>query len=211
MPMIYTVVGTDTNKREKAYESFAKLGNVSAHIYSEQIAGLEALISSSSLFGDKIIANLIQTMDVASARDEVVRLLPDMKDSTNIFIIDEPFADANRFKRLEKYSEKIFDARGEKEQDSDVFTLCNLFGRRDKKGVWLEWMKVRDTDKAEAFHGALWWKIKTIWEDTLAGKPTKFSKDECEVFASRILKANLEAHRGGKDLREELEAIMLSV
>lgn len=209
--MIYTVVGTNAIKREKAYESFAKLGNVSAHIYGEQIATLEALISSATLFGDKIIANLIQTMDVASSRDEVARLLPDMEESKNIFIIDEPFADANRFKRLEKYSEKIIDARDEKEKDVDVFTFCNLFARRDKKGVWLEWIRIRDLDSAEAIHGALWWKMKTIWEDVLNGRPAKFNKDECEVFSSRILKANIEAHRGEKDLRTEIESIILSI
>lgn len=209
--MLYSIVGTEINKREKAYEELLKVGKISAHIYSEQVATLEALIQASSLFGDKIVANLIQVMDVASSRDELIRLFPDMKDSSNIFIIDEPFADANRFKRLEKYSEKIFDARGPKEKDADVFTLCNLFERRDKRGAWVEWMKVRDTDSPEAFQGALWWKMKTIWEDTLNGRPTKFTKDECEIFASKILRSSIEAHRGEGDLGMKLEEIILSI
>ncbi|MFA6608634.1 MAG: hypothetical protein WCT07_01885 [Candidatus Paceibacterota bacterium] len=209
--MIYAIVGTDINKREKAYEALKKVGGISAHVYSEQIATLEALVEATSLFGEKIVVNLIQVMDVASSRDELIRLLPDMKDSQNIFIIDEPFADANRFKRLEKYSEKIFDAREGKEKDADVFTLCNLFAKRDKKGAWIEWVKVKDTDSPEAFQGALWWKMKTIWEDTLNGKPSKFSKHECEVFASRILRSSIEAHRGGKKLDVALEEIILSL
>lgn len=209
--MIYAIVGTNIKKREKASEYFAKLGDPSANIYSEQIATLEALLSSSSLFGDKVLVNLIQTMDLAPSRDEVVRLLPDMKESTNIFIIDEPFADANRFKRLEKYAEKIFDAREEKEGDVDVFTLCNLFAKRDKKGVWIEWMRIRDLDSAEAIHGALWWKMKMIWEDTINGRPTKFTKEECELLAGRLVRASILAHRGEGNLRVELESVILSI
>ncbi len=209
--MIYAVVGTDIKKREKASESLGKLGEPVANIYSEQIASLEALVSSSSLFGDKVLVNLIQTMDLASSRDEVIRLLPDIKESKNIFIVDEPFADANRVKRLEKYAEKIFDAREEKEGDVDVFTLCNLFAKRDKKGVWIEWMRVRGLDSAEAIHGALWWKVRTIWEDNLNGRPTKFTKEECELFAGRLVRANILAHRGGRDLKVELESIILSI
>ena len=53
--MIYSIVGTDKNKREKAYESITKVGHISAHVYSEQIATLEALIQATSLFGDKVV------------------------------------------------------------------------------------------------------------------------------------------------------------
>jgi hypothetical protein len=209
--MIYAIVGTDTNKREKAYESLTKVGVVSSHIYSEQIATLEPLIEASSLFGEKIVANLIQVMDVASSRDEVIRLLPAMKESSNIFIIDEPFADANRVKRLEKYAEKVFDAREEKKKDVDVFTLCNLFAKRDKKGAWIEWMRIRDLDSPEAIHGALWWKFTTIWQDTRAGRPTKFTLEDCENIGGKLMRASIEAHRGEKDLKVVLEEVILGL
>ena len=209
--MIYSIVGTDTVKREKAYEGLKKIGNISAHIYSEQIGGLEALIEASNLFGDKIIVNLIQVMDVAFSRDEIIRLLPKMKDSKNVFVIDEPFADANRVKRLEKYSEKIFDAREEKIKDIDVFTLCNLFAKRDKKGLWIEWMNVKDKESGEAIHGALWWKFSTLWQDVRSGKPSKFTLQECEEIGGRLVRSSILAHRGEKDLKVELEAILLSI
>lgn len=198
-------------QREKAAEVLLKFGDPSAQIYSEQIVALQPLISGSSLFGGKIIVNLIQTLDVASSRDIVFDLLPQMKDSETIFIIDEPFADANRTKKLEKYSEKVFDAREEKAEGVDVFRLCTLFAKRDKKEVWLEWMRIRDLESPEAISGLLWWKMKTIWEDVLNGRPAKFSKEECEVFAGKIVRASMDAHRGEKDLKVELESIMLSV
>lgn len=209
--MIYSIVGTNREVREKAYEEFSKLGAVTAHIYSEQVATLEPLISASSLFGEKIIANLIQVMDVASSRDILIELMSKMKESENIFIIDEPFADANRIKRLEKFSKKLFNAKEDKIKDVDVFTLCSLFAKRDKKSAWLEWMKIKDLESGEAIHGALWWKFTTIWSDTRAGKPTKFTLKECEDFGGKLLRSSILSHRGEKDLKVELESIILSL
>lgn len=209
--MIYSIVGTDTAKREKAYEELTKVGVVTAHIYSEQIATLEALVEASSLFGEKVIVNLIQVMDIAVSRDELIRLLPQMEESANIFIIDEPFADQNRVKRLTKYSKKVFDALEEKVKDMDVFNLCNLVVRRDKKGAWLKFVEIREKESPEAIQGALWWKWGQMWGDVRAGRPAKFTLKECEDIGGRLLKSSILAHRGEKDLGVELEAIILSL
>jgi hypothetical protein len=209
--MIYAIVGTDTTKREKAYEILAREGVVSTHIYSEQVATLEPLVSASSLFGDKVIVNLIQVMELASARDEVVRLLPDMKESLNIFIIDEPFADTNRVKSLTKYSEKVFDGREEKEEEVNAFTLATLFAKRDKKNAWIEWMRIRELTSPESISGILWWKFQIVWGDVRSGKPSKFSLAECEEIGGRLMKSSIKAHRGEGDLKVELEKIILSL
>lgn len=209
--MIYSLVGTDTKIREQALTAFETLGAPSAHIYSEQISAIEPLIEATSLFGDPIIAHLVQTLEKADTRERVYDLLPAMKDSQTTFIIDEPFADANRAKKLEKFSVKLYDAREEKEGSASPFTLVNAFARRDKKSVWVEWMKLRNELEPEAVQGALWWKFQTMWSDVVSGKPSKFSKEECEVFGKRILESSILAHRGEKDLKVELESILLSV
>lgn len=209
--MIYSIVGTDIKVREKAYKELDKCGNISAHIYSEQIAGLLAFVDAQSLFGEKSVVNVIQVMDVASSRDELVRLLPIMKDSQTVFIIDEPFADANRVTKLAKFSEKVYDAREVKKKDVDVFTLTNLFAKRDKKALWIEWMRVRNLDSAEALQGVLWWKFVMIWSDVKNGKPSKFSLSECEDIGGKLVRAPILAHRGEADLKEEIEEIILSV
>lgn len=209
--MIYTIVGTDVVKREKAYSQLEKLGAISTHLYTEHIGSLESYIEIQSLFGEKSIVNVLQVMDVASSREELVRLLPDMKDSQTIFIIDEPFADANRVTKLTKFSETVFDAREPKKADVDVFTLTNLFAKRDKKALWVEWMRVRDLDSPEAVHGALWWKFGTVWNDVRNGKPSKFTLNECEDIGGRLVRAPILAHRGEADLKSELEKIILSI
>lgn len=209
--MIYALVGTDTRAREKELENYRKLGNISAYIYSEHIASLEGYVDASSLFGEKVIVYLNQIMDLAAGKEELQRLLPRMKESSNIFIIDEPFADANKVKVLQKFSDNFTDARLPKESDVDVFTLCNLFVRRDKKGVWEEWMKVRDLDSPEAFQGALWWKFSTLWKDARSGRATKFSESEFEKIGGKLLRSVILAHSGKTDLKSEIEKVLLMV
>lgn len=209
--MIYTLVGTDAKKREKALEEVAKLGVANVHIYGEQISALRPLIEAGSLFGDKVIAHLVQVLERAEARERVYELLPEMEESQNIFFIDEPFADANRTKKLEKFSKKIFDAREEKEKEASPFSLSNAFARRDKKAVWVEWMNLRDKLEPEAIQGALWWKFQSVWGDARSGRPGKYTLLECEEIGGRILRSSIEAHRGEKDLKAELESILLSI
>lgn len=208
--MIYAIVGTETKGREKAYDELSKLGEISTHVYSEQIETLEPLISATTLFGEKVIVNVIQAMEVTSAKEEIVRLLPQLQESSNIFIIDELLADANRVKQLTKYAKKIFDNR-EKKEDVDVFTLCNLVARRDKKGAWVEWMRIRDLDSPEAIQGALWWKWKLIWQDVVDGKSSKFTKAECEIIGEKLLYAPIRSHQGKADLKDEIEKVLLQL
>ncbi len=208
--MIYTLVGTNSKIREKALGEISKIGTPSAHIYGEQISALEPLLAAGSLFGDKVIAHLVQVLEKADTRESVYELLPAMEESSNIFIIDEPFADANRTKKLEKFSKKLFDAREEKKKEADPFALCNAFAKRDKKAVWVEWMKVRELE-AEPIQGALWWKFQMIWSDAKSGRPGKFTLSECENIGGRLLRSSILAHRGELDLKVELESILLSI
>lgn len=209
--MIYAIVGTEKDIRENAYLELKKHGAVTVHIYSEQVDGLEALVSASNLFGDTVVVNVIQCMGTASGDAEVTRLFPAMKESLNIFIIDEPFADANRIKKLSKYAERVFNAVEEKSEGVNLFTLCDLFSRRDKKGAWIEWMKIRDKESGEAIQGVLWWKFQTIWSDVRTGRSSKFTLFECEMIGSTLLRSSILAHRGEVDLKVELEKVLLSL
>lgn len=209
--MIYTLIGTDAKKREKVLTEIAKLGVPNAHMYSEQISMLQPLIEAGSLFGDKVVTHLVQVLEKAEAREYVYDQLSAMQESQNIFFIDEPFADANRMKKLEKFSEKLFDAREEKTRETTPFALCDAFARRDKKSVWVEWMKLRDVETPEAIQGALWWRFQSVWSDARSGKPGKYTLLECEEIGKKIMRSSIEAHRGEKDLKVELETILLSI
>jgi hypothetical protein len=209
--MLYVLVGTDQTKRKEAYEKLAHLGRVTNHIYSEHVSLVEPLIDATSLFGDRIVVLMIQTLENAAQREIVTELLPKLQKSSNIFIIDEPLADANRVKSLQKHAQELYDARPPKRKDVDLFTICSLLERRDKKEVWLEWRKISPLETGEALQGILWWKWKTVWENTLLGRPSKYTKEECEFFGGKLLRAPIRAHRGEGDLKLILEEIILSI
>ena len=128
---------------EKGNKEFLSLGTPTHHVYSEQVGVLESLIDGASLFGDVSIVSCLQLGDVASSKEEMVRLLDNMKTSSNIFIIDEPFADVHLFNKLSKVSVKVVDAREEKIKDVSVFNFCDSFIARDKKQAWVDFLELK--------------------------------------------------------------------
>jgi hypothetical protein len=209
--MIYSLVGTDRIIREKARVELARLGQVTRRLYAEDVSDLEPLIDISSLFGDTSIVECVQMFDNASAKEKIQNLLEEMNESQTIFIIDEPFADANRTNKLAKFSGKLYDAREEKSKDVEVFTLVDYFIKRDKKNAWVTWLRLKEKMEGEAIQGALWWKFTQMWQVTLEGGKTAFSKEECELFGGKLLRSVVLAHKGEKDLDEELEKLILSL
>ncbi len=209
--MIYSIVGTHYERREKGNKELAKLGSLTHHMYSEHIGEMEALIDARNIFGDPVIVFCSQLGENASSKDELKRLLPLMSESINIFIVDEPFADVHLVNRLQKVSTKLFDAREEKLKDTSVFALCDAFIARDKKQAWVDYMRIKKADNGQAIQGALWWKFQMEWSKVAQGKRSAFSVKDCERIGGELLRAPILAHRGKKDLFVELERIILSI
>lgn len=209
--MIYSIVGTHFGIREKGSTEMRSLGEVSHHVYSEHIGDLESFVNASSLFGDPIIVVCIQLGEIASSKEELKRLLEPMSTSATIFIIDEPFADVHLVNRLQKVSQKLFDAREEKIKDTSVFALCDSFIARNKKQSWIDFMRLKKEGSAEAIQGALWWKFQTEWMKVKEGRKSLFSNEECERIGGELVRSTILAHRGERDLFVELEKIILSV
>lgn len=209
--MIYSIVGTHKERREKGQKEFSSFGVPSHHIYSEQVRSLEALIDNVSLFGEVSIVVCIQLGEVATSKEEMLRLLDTMKTSSTLFIIDEPFADVHLFNKLRKVSVKVVDAREEKIKDVRVFTFCDSFIARDKKQAWVDFLELKKNGSAEAVQGALWWKFQVEWSKVKEGKRSLFTQGECEKFGGEIMRSSIFAHRGKRDLMHELERIVLSL
>ena len=72
-------------------------------------------------------------------------------------------------------------------------------------------MNVKDKESGEAIQGALWWKWREVWQDTLSGKKTAYTLPECEKIGKELLCSTIVAHRGEGDLMTELERIVLSI
>ena len=209
--MLYSVVGTHKTLREKAHAELLKFGVVSRHVYSEQIAELESLVDAGSLFGEKVIVSCVQLGDVTTSKEELIRLLPRMEKSDNIFIIDEPFADVHMVNRLTKVVKKLFDTREEKIKDVSVFKLCDSFVARNKKQAWVDFMDVKEREGGESIAGALWWKFQGEWLKVREGRSSLFTEVDCERIGGELVRSTILAHRGERDLLSELERIIISL
>ena len=209
--MIYSVVGTSKDIREKAFKELKALGPVSLELYSEHIEDLESAIDAVSLFGDDVITLCIQLGGNDASKEMFINLLPGMKASANIFIIDEPFADVHLINRLTKVSKKLYNGKEEKIKDTRLFTLAEAFVARDKKHAWSIFMEVRNEESGESIQGVLWWKFKTEWQKVKEGRKSLFTPKECEVFGAKLVTSVVLAHRGKANLMEELEKLMLSL
>lgn len=209
--MLYAVIGTHKETREKAHKELASFGAITRYIYSEQAGDLESLINATSLFEETDIVTCVQLGDTASSKEVLMGLLSSMGESKNIFIIDEPFADIHLYNKIHKVAKKIFDGREEKIKDTSVFKLCDSFAARDKKQAWLDFMSLREKGEGEAIQGALWWKFQTVWQAGKNGRTIPFTEAECEQIGGDLVRASILAHRGQKDLMTELERIILSL
>lgn len=209
--MMYSIVGTNKVIREKSAQELISLGVATHHIYSEKVGELETLIDASSLFGETVVVICVQLGDVVASKNELIRLLKDMEESSNIFIIDEPFANVHLYNKLSKVSKKTYDAREEQVKDRSVFKLCDSFVTRNKKQAWLDFLHIRATESGEAIQGALWWKFQLEWQIVREGRRSLFSSDDCERIGKDLILSTIYAHRGKKDLMVELERIILSL
>lgn len=209
--MLYLIIGTNTKIRESARKELAQLGGITRRLYQEDIHAIKPLLDVSSLFGDTTIVECVQMLDHPAAKEHIYELLEDIERTETIFIIDEPFADAHKVNKLAKFSKKIFDAREEKPKDGEVFTLADYFIKRDKKNAWMTWRLLKEKHEGESIQGAIWWKFAQVWQATLTGKKTAFTKEECEKIGGMLVRSVLLAHSGKADLNEELEKIILSL
>jgi hypothetical protein len=208
--MIVSIYGTNITVRKKALESVLKGKHPTAYVRTDTTWELSHLINAEDLFGGEVIVLVEQVGSTAEGRDILKDNFKDMEASKNLFIIDEPFIETTFIKTLEKYSKETFDAREQKIKGKDPFTLTNAIMKRDKKNAWLAWTEVRDLD-AEPVQGALWWRVRTLWEGVKEGKKSAYSEDELAKMGFDLVAMSHRAHRGETDLHEEIEKFVLSI
>ncbi len=121
------------------------------------------LINSQGLFSKKYIVVLdsvfLKNIDLKDSD-----LLHSIKNSEHIFfIIEEKINDSDK-KVLDKFFEKItvFEKK-ESVQSFNVFSLANDLGRKDKKNLWVGFIKATSFGvEPEEILGVFFWQIKMI-------------------------------------------------
>lgn len=217
--MIYFYYGTDTDKsRTKAHELIDSLRKKKPdaaffNINSENFnpAQLQEYVGSQGLFSNKYIVFLDRLCEKKEVKVEFIDMLKEISESENIFIVLEGKIDKATSTKIEKKAEKAvnFDkAEVEAKEDSNVFELANVLGRRDRKELWTLYREYIDKGSApEELHGILFWKAKTM---LLSGGQSNWSQEELLTLIDGLITVYHESRRGTHELETGLEEFFLT-
>lgn len=237
--MLYLIYGSDFEKaRGKARELLAALQKKKpiAEVFRLEdemvtIGKLEELSGGQGLFERKYLVFADNVFRSEEAKEIVLGKLKALADSENIFIFLENELNKTDLKQLEKFAEKVQQFSGvvKKEKVFNIFSLTEMLGRRDKRGLWILYQKALSEGlAAEEIHGILFWQIKAMLASTLAKiaeetgfKPFVFQKSrgfaknysttELKNLSAKMVAVYHNARRAGPDLDVALERLILEM
>jgi len=211
--MLYLYLGTDRDKaRSKmnaAIEKAAKKADVVRITDAHTIEDLKTALQGGGMFGGKrvlVFEGVCANPDLCDVfLDSLERL---SKSDEDVFVFEsKPLADLR--KKLEKYAESVekIDAPA-KERDASVFAMANALRKRDKKTLWVAYMREIAKDNApEMIHGVLFWAAKDMF--LKAGRDVAV-RERAAVLVASLAELPHEARRRGEPMEYALERFVLS-
>ena len=216
--MLIIKVGIELKKREEANkyirDNFVIENNLEnkdikkiSEYFAKKVLSREELASipqhfEVDIFGDKSIVYL-ENWNNEDCRDYVYKHLEEIRDSKNIFVIDEvEILDAS-FNKISKYAYKdtIFDAREDKVKES-AFYFADLFLMRKRGEAWTEFLRlIKVGEPIESIAGALIYKIKVSRIE---------SKIKTELIY-KIMSTIALDHDGKLESEKEIEKLILHI
>jgi DNA polymerase III delta subunit len=163
---------------------------------------IEGHLGGQGLFSNKYIVFLDRVTENAEAKDEIVRFIPAMQESPNIFIAFEGKLNAELKKAFDKSAEKVVEcekkaaaAGGFKASGPNVFALGDAVAKRDVFKAWSLYRQAIDGGaEPEAILGMLFWKAKTM---------------QAKDLARELVTLYHDGHRGLVDLELGTERLVL--
>lgn len=234
--MLYVFTGKDeitVRAQAHAYaSSCAPKGGIdrieAAHCTPEV---LRDRIGAQSLFAQEHAVVVLDTpSEQDGALEAVCKLAPELAESPHTFIVIERALLAAAARPLKKHAAEYYDIAAEKTAAPfNIFTLADAYARRDKKSLWLCYMRAHAQGISdEEIVGTMLWQIKTLRlaartdraED--AGlKPFVYTKatralrhvgeDAAEGHARSLVSLYHEARAGRRDMTLGLERWILSL
>ncbi|MES2216092.1 MAG: hypothetical protein V4481_02240 [Patescibacteria group bacterium] len=246
--MLYIFHGSEIDKsREKAHALLNSLRTkkpdaafikVEADQWDAEM--IKSHLESQGLFSNKYIVFLDRVTEKTEARDEFLDLLPEMKESPNIFIVLEASVKADLKKAFDKNAEKVMESEkpaaakswgtdGSAKKDFNVFALADALGSRDAFRSWVIYREAVDNGlEAEAILGTLFWQVKSMVLSQNAGSAGEsglnpfvfskskryagnFSESELQGLMEELITIYHDAHRGMLDAELSTERLMLGI
>jgi hypothetical protein len=231
--MLYLLHGTDKDKaRQKAHELYegllkkkpdASLFKIESDNWNSN--DFDEKIESQGLFENKFIVFLDNVFQNKEAKEYISKKLAEVADSQNIFIFLEGKIDKATLTKIEKRAAKVqlFEAAKDGDRkfgmgtdkplsfkDFNIFSLTDVFARREKKALWILFVKAKSFDiPAEEIHGVLFWKLKQMLLNPPSAR--NFSLPELRSLSAKMVEIYHEAHRGKYELDNALEQMILAL
>ncbi len=233
--MLYAFYGTDVvGVRKEAHEFLEKYeekGITIERITAENYVpgSIEDAAGSSSLFWEEQVVVIDTPSGDKEMFEKVFSILPELKESRNIFVIIEEKLLAPEKKKLQKYAEKSEEQTAAKEERFNVFALTDALLRRDKKSLWILLTEAwRNGLSNEEIIGTLYWQVKilrlaekTSSAEEAGQKPfvyqkakralSKFKEGELTQISRDLLAIYHDGHLGKREADVALEKWVLSL
>lgn len=189
--MLILRVGTDVQKRKNSDKDIPHVNEV---LSGSNISGIPQFLAE-DIFGSGSVVRL-ENWQKENERELIYKYIENMRDSKNIFIIDELDILAPTVTKLSKYAEKFFDCR-EKYIDENGFLLGDLILKKDKKRAWVELMRLKNLKVAP---------VEMISSVSWKGKNAR----DMNLFFNTLLARHMEFNGEG-EIYDELEKYILSL
>lgn len=169
---------------------------------------LDELLTGQGLFVNKYIVAMSRLLEKSEIADFLINKLDQLKESDNIFIWTEENITKPHLKKIEKISEKVqeFEIAKKIEKKIDVFTIADLFAKKDKKNLWVKYLELIKEVPVEEIYGILWWQVKTLM---LAEKTENAAEAGMKDYPYKKTKAYLKNFREGDVNKLAFELIKL--
>lgn len=237
--MYYFLHGKNTKEAHKKLKSLVEILHKKrehAEIFRMNIENwnegqFNELLMAQGLFDQKYIVILDSLFESKEVKEIILDKVKEMKESENVFLILESVVDKKSVDKISKYADKVqeFAEVEEKEEKFNTFILADLFGNRDKKNLWIGYLKAIDLGiTPEEISGVLFWQMKNIFivKKTKDAKEAKlapfvyskalnfarnFTSEEIGNYSRKIVESTQAVRQGEGEMEIFLEKIILSV
>jgi hypothetical protein len=188
---------------------------------------LSDMLGATSLFGGIEIYIIDTPSERVDFYVDVMRVLAEMGESGNHFIVIEGVLLAPEKKKFEKHAATMEEFKKVAATSFDVWAMADALVRRDKKSLWVLLQDAKRAGlSAEELMGTLWWQLKTLRLASLTNNATEagmkdfpyskakralsvFKSGEIDNLCKGLLRVYHEGHGGVKDTDIGLEEWVL--
>jgi hypothetical protein len=190
---------------------------------------MDELLGGQGLFVNKYIVSMSRLLEKADTAEYLIEKIAEFKESDNVFIWTEEKITKPHLNKIEKIAEKVqeFEIAKKTDQRIDVFSIADLFARKDKKNLWVKYLELIKEVPPEEIYGILWWQAKslilaektnTAAEAGMKDYPYKkskgylknFKEGEIEGIAFELIKLYHQSRVRGEDVALNLEKFLLT-